>query len=623
MRRKSCKLCVWGLLGAVALTCGSRARIAAAAGEPARDAPAFAVRTADGQFRAFHADPDDDSSFSIRNELVWARVARVEGDAWELHLENRSGKALSEVWFPWEPNASALNGVLEDDIVLYPRLLGVAEKADLLAEWDWFGEGYPGGAFAPLVVVSDQSAARMVAAVNWPPRRVRPVFSRGRLGLRYERTLAPGATDRYRALLVSARGDPGRGIHAWHLVLDAYQAWLHERMKEAGLYPLEYPEELRRVHGWMHISLHELARFDADELRRLYALYGHVFPWLQCWGQMSNYGRFPPEGLLDWPETPLEPGEQTGCCLEIPRMHTRYKPALPTLAREITARGGLVGYYARPRRPYARLDGPDNPNLAFLLDWIAENERDAATAFYLDVVGVGDFGDPLTLARMFQQGTFPRLAVTEFTQDVYPVACLVGSCLWGLKRWETAPGQTPADLGPQLPRVTFPRFGRYLLGDRIIFLGRSNGDFMWWGPYRGHDHWTERQVFLLGAKFDAPTRFKGQRGWITTVNDVVQEIVDEWERTGWWERNPVYRDRVGIHDLSPKLDVRRFVDAAGLNLFVVENWSRARDASFRFFGREIIVPPRRLCIMVLPERLAPRPGCSRAVGAGDSAAAAP
>jgi hypothetical protein len=147
--------------------------------------------------------------------------------------------------------------------------------------------------------------------------------------------------------------------------------------------------------------------------------------------------------------------------------------------------------------------------------------------------------------------------------------------------------------------MTFPRFGRYILDDRIIFLGSSNGDFMWWGDYRGWNHWTERQAFLLGAKFDAPTRFKGQHGWIDPLNPVVKRVVAERERVEWWERGPVYRDRAGVTELPDGIDVRRFTDRNGVNLFTVDNPQRRRGLAFRFGSNLIPVPRRRISILVV------------------------
>ncbi len=517
---------------------------------------------------------------------------------WELTLTNKD-KPLREVWFPWEAKRTALNGDLDDDYIYYPFLMGTIELARYTETQKWWGVDYPGDAFAPLVVIADRTKGRLVAAVNWPPRRVTPVYVRGRLGLRYSAVVAPHVTVRFRALVIIASGNPEAGRYAWHAALDPYKAWLDKHMRAAGLSPIDYPETLQRVHGWLNVPLHHLPRFRAKELRALYARYGQVFPWLQMWGQMSNYHRNPRAGRSARAFPALKPGERTGCCLPVTKMHPRYIPDLPALAKDITRDGGLVGYYERPRPPYGRLDMPGSPHLKFLLSWIAENRRQGANAFYLDVVGAEYLGKPLAVARLFQT-VFPRMTVIEYPVDVYPTAFLISGSLRGYVRCTTKPGQTTADLDAQTPRMTFPRFGRYLLPDRIMFLGFSNGDFVGWDNFRGYQYWTERQVFLLGTKFDAPTLVKGQRGWINPLNRAVRRIVSERDRVHWWDRRPVYRDRDGISQVPAGMDVRRFVDRDGRTLFVVDNWKRLRDRAFRYRGRPIVVPPRQLIILVLP-----------------------
>src|SRR5262249_56592137 len=94
---------------------------------------------------------------------------------------------------------------------------------------------------------------------------------------------------------------------------------------------------------------------------------------------------------------------------------------------------------------------------------------------------------------------FDPATVIEYPVDVYPGAFLVSGSL-GAGAWAGGPGRTPERLGAALTRTTVPAFGRYLLDDRVLFAGDSNGDGRCWGP--GADYWTERQAFLLGAKFD-------------------------------------------------------------------------------------------------------------------------
>lgn len=562
----------------------------------------FAYRIRTGELTSYpEREVGDQPNYKIEDQHVRAEIRRIEGSVWELDLTIKSALVV-EVWFPWEEHERFCGPSAGDDIILYPYRLGVAEKADAVQSGQWWGRLYPGGAHAPLVVMTDDYYARIVAAWNWPPYAVEPVYTRGRLALRYSDV--PGQAERrtYRALSASVQGNALLGDYPWHHALDLYKSWLLEQMRRESLYPIDYPKPLRAAHGWQSVWLHWIARFDVDGLRSVYQRNARIFPWIQFWGQMSNYQQSPGDGLTAQPVPPLEAGEQTGCCLTRMEMHRRYLPELPAFAREVASGGGIVGYYQRPREPYARLDAGDGKYAAFLTEWIARTGEDGANAYYLDVVGAHYFGDPLKIARMIQS-TFPPMTVIEFPVDLYPTAFLVSGSLWGNVGWETDPGITPRDFGPRRTRATFPRLGRYLLDDRIMFLGVSNGDFMWWGDVRGHQHWTERQAFLLGAKLDAPTLFKGVPGWYDPINPAVEEIVGEWERTNWWKRNPAYRDRSGISRCSPAIDVRRFVDQDGLTLFVVENWGRRPRQTFDYGGRTIQVPERRFCIMELPRHL--------------------
>ena len=81
-------------------------------------------------------------------------------------------RRLSELWFPWEGAAAPLNDETSDDVLYYPHWMGQARRVDSLAESKWEGRTYPGECFAPLALIADPRKARIVAALNWPPRRV-------------------------------------------------------------------------------------------------------------------------------------------------------------------------------------------------------------------------------------------------------------------------------------------------------------------------------------------------------------------------------------------------------------------------------------------------------------------
>src|SRR5262249_25156032 len=135
--------------------------------------------------------------------------------------------------------------------------------------------------------------------------------------------------------------------------------------------------------------------------------------------------------------------------------------------------------------------------------------------------------------------------VIEFPVDVYPVSFLVSGSLGG-GSWQGGPGRTKAKVDQTLAHTTFPSFGRYLLDDRTLFLGESNGDGRWWGP--SGEYWTERQAFLLGAKFDVihPTEDGKPHG---PADRALALAIKARDAAGWWKRRPVYLDQRGLTNI--------------------------------------------------------------------------
>lgn len=544
------------------------------------NSPAFAVQTAGRGVRQYGSGPE--RATIVSDDTIKATVSRVAGDEWELTLRPKRD-AVTAVWFPWEPDKNTAAPRLDAAVVYYPRLLGVAVRASLLTEWGWQGGPYPGDCFAPLVVVADDTEARMVAATNWPPRRVFPLYSLGRIGLRYDEPLASGARRTYRALIM--RTPASADQPPWQRALDAYKTWLTDRMRAADLRPAP-PEWLRGLHGWLNVQLQNAAVWHPNRVEPMWNRWKRQLPWVQFWGQMSDhYVRGGPDAA------------RTGCCLDVPGVHPRYEPGLARLVRTI-ARDGRVGFYSRPRSPWAPLvrpDGSETADLAFLRSWLERNRTElGANAFYIDVLGHRYFGEPLGIARLLKN--FDPATVIEYPVDVYPGAFLVSGSLGG-GSWEGGPGRTPERLGTALTHTTFPAFGRYLLDDRLLFAGESNGDGRWWGP--GADYWAERQAFLLGAKFDVmhPTEDGKPDG---PANRALVAAIGARDRSGWWARNPVYLDRRGIGALPTDVDVRRYRGRDGETLLVVDNWHERHDVKVEVDGRSVSLPEERLAIVVVP-----------------------
>lgn len=121
-------------------------------------------------------------------------------------------------------------------------------------------------------------------------------------------------------------------------------------MEAEGLWPIDTPDYVKNAHGWLNVQLENFRQFDGREILRRWDVVRSFMPWLQFWGQMSNYSG-PAESAIP----PRLTDEEVGCCLDKIAFHHRYLPDLPEVARRITVSGGHVGYYSRPAQD-ARLD---------------------------------------------------------------------------------------------------------------------------------------------------------------------------------------------------------------------------------------------------------------------------
>lgn len=572
----------------------------AAAGRVTDFAPSFAVELADGRRQEFH--PRDQGEYSFAADGIEAAVTRQSDGRWLLKLRNRSANLVG-VWFPLVLR-KPLGALERDDILYYPHHFGAAKRADATmyvgkqqTEAAWYGHSYPGPVFAPLLVLADDTQAVSVAAANWPPIPLSPRFSVDRFGLRYADSPAQGQERHYFALCTQVSDWPAEGLPAWARACDAYKGWLRDRMRESGLdRPL--PEAARHVNGWLHVALQNRRRVTPDEMLELWRGAGRRLGWMQCWGQMSNFHG--PPGVRDsrGAVPPLKPGEDVGCCLDQPEIHPRYRAFLPAVARQVVDSGGLFGMYARPGQNARRLDQPETGDLRRLLDWWSGLRNAGANACYLDVVGAADYGDPLAVAEILRD-EFPPATVVEYAKDIYPTGFLVSGCLWGGWDWWVDLHKTPNRRygGPDFSRGAFPRFGRYVLDDRVIFMGGSNGDHVFWGASRGYNYWGERQAFLLGCKLDGTDFVLLEPPDSNRMNRAVAMICDEWDRSRFWQRDPVYRDRDGLTGIPDGIDVRCFDTRDGESLLVIDNWGRLKNRSFQFHGHSVPVPERPLSIL--------------------------
>ena len=557
------------------------------ASDPAEFAPGFFIQWADWEGRIYRGGPH------VSDDRMTASVRLVAEQQWELTIQNGPVEIMA-VWFPWDFPHVHLNDQLTDDVMFTPLFAGVACLPHEVVDYGWTGFEYPGYAFAPLNVLADPFRSRVVAATMWPPQTVTPVYSLHRMSLWFRTPIPPGQTRRFTAISGFFEGDASRGIDPWTLAVDRYSSWLRGAMQAAGDYPNQ-AQWFRNSHGWMHIGLMGAVEFGTENLYATYDNYKRYFPHAQFWGQMSNY-----MGTEHPPVPPLEPGEQVGCCLPIRNMHPRYHPELVAFADYARANDGGVSLYTRPRPDEFGVEMPlDDPtildgetNFQWYREWIRKNLEDyRANALYLDVLGRRPFGRP-DVVRQALAGV-PHESVMEGFSDAYPYGALISGFVHG-QIAGGLPERTLERLGQGYSRVSVPRYGRYLLPDRYAFLGESNSDENYWGP--SADHLVERQVFLLGAKFDVATLWADVHRPMEMA-PMLQTIIAERERVNWWPRNPQYRDRLGITDLPADVDARHFIASDGKSLLVIENWNQTLGRWFTFYGRTIGVPMARLSIV--------------------------
>ncbi len=561
------------------------------------DPPQFAIRDDKGTFCQFEKRTANaagaPAGYKVQDDRVDATVVSLGDDQWELALSVRGG-GVREVWFPW-PAQPFKPGAAENASVYAPQFGGTITPCDSLRDYVWQGTVYPNNCLAPLVIQADDKSGVLVASVMWPPRQVAPIYCRDRLALRFDEALQTGNHAKYRILLRQFEGDSANGRPPWLLAIGAYREWLQARMREERLLPVATPAWLKEADGWMQVNLADMPRFDAREVERQWQRYRHIFPWIQFWGQMSNYA-----GPSYLASPPLAPGEKAGCCLEDSRIHPRHAD-LPRLIRRIAAEG-RVGLYARPVGESPRLDlraagGGPGDDLQGLINWTTRNRDEyGCNAHYLDIVGNKYCGDILTVAKALRE-RFPEGTVVEYGVDCYPAAMVFSGAL--SMGGTLSPQNAERAVSASSP---FPRLGRALLNDRVWFMGGCNGDQTYWG--RKTFYRAERNAFLLGAKLDvvelpdAPGSAAGESG---PLNQAVEAVVAARRKVQWWQREPVYQDVLGIESVTAGVTVRRFTGKDGENLFVVDNWDGKPAPSFRFAGREIRMGGDRLMIAVLPK----------------------
>jgi hypothetical protein len=249
----------------------------------------------------------------------------------------------------------------------------------------------------------------------------------------------------------------------------------------------------------------------------------------------------------------------------------------------------------------------------WLLTWLKKNKEYGANAYYIDTLGWSNYGEPAQVMNLFTSGAIPKDSLIEGATDIYPTASLVAGSLAGSGDGRDGFCGAPYKTPETHDRATFPRFGRYLFGDRLLYGGISNGDSTFWGNgywkrkdsrfqvcgYTRYceengpcEYGTERLAFLLGEKLDVRT---------PDGNEMLDAINQERIRVRWWARRPVYLDTKGLDLRSiprdSKVEVTRFRDKDGATLFAISNPKLVGNLSFRFKDRSIVVPARKIAVV--------------------------
>ena len=574
--------------------------------------PSFAIKYSDvegGQLKEYTVTDSGANSGVLIDENdpnINAKIVRIGRDQWHLTLSHQT-RPITQVHFPWDHSVKPFNTHPADSVIYYPLLLGTAEKDSTLIDWGWKGWPYPGPVYAPFVVAANDTEAKIVAATNWPPKPVTPMYSKNRIMLRYEQNIPPGVTTTYQALSAKVKKKNVRGAaEAWQTAVDKYRTWLDRQMKIARLTRPADPDWLNDSHGWINVQLENRTAFNVADMNTLWDKVNgnpinsnpvkNYLPWMQFWGQMSTYA-----GLPQYAVPPPLPGEEVGCCVDKQEMHLRYIPDLPNFAESKALASGRAGYYSRPHTPWdlGPLFGTSSAgtmteeivtNTGDFLGWVAKNRDEyKANAHYLDILSRHDFGDVLTMAK-FMRDRLPAGSVMEGVNDVYSGAFLISGFI----------DATVDSINPAGGLTRFPRFGRYFLNNQAMFLGESNGGYAHWGS--ANNYLLERQAFLLGAKLDVITPFELGGSATGVLNSAVKMIIDKRDEKGWWGRKPVYLDRVGLSGIPASVDIRHFKGSSKEDIFVIDYWNIPPEPSpiltFTFKNRSIEIPKEKLSILI-------------------------
>ena len=237
-------------------------------------------------------------------------------------------------------------------------------------DWHWWGQPYPGGRVCPLTVMANDSSARIVAATNWPPKRVIPYYAAQRQVLYYYTPISSGATASFSALIATVSGDAPHGNVPWQLAIDLYRSWLDKNMPAVS-----YPSWMINAQGFLDVQLENHSRPPtAATLNALWQPVKSYYPLVLLWGQMSAYAG--------------------GCCTLNYAINSSHLVDVTTFTKSVVSSGYHAGYYSAPiyNSPAGYLT--TTGGVSWLSKWIASNQLNGANSFYIDS-SAGDITETL------------------------------------------------------------------------------------------------------------------------------------------------------------------------------------------------------------------------------------
>ncbi|HPF38628.1 MAG TPA: hypothetical protein P5081_03880 [Phycisphaerae bacterium] len=543
--------------------------------------------------------PDADYYY-VRNvtDEHWTAVLEYLGnDEWKLDVTNQlSTLDLDRVSFPWESSTKLLGtgDDPDDNIAFSCYQAGIAKRTE-----DQLNNGnynfphvmYPGSAFAPFVIIADDTKARIGFASNSPPKSVYPNARKNGITLEYQGLeIGENETESFRLTLRTVTGSAGTGDYPWYKAALEYRDWLRSEMTSEGVYPVVYNDWMVQNHGFLNLQLENMltASMNAGAVYTKWNEVKDDLSWVLMWGQMSDYSG--------------------SCCGSSPTLHSRYTATdafgtgvdIYDFVDDVKGNGDHVGFYSRSQNYPETLTSTYQEAWAQWLD----NQRDiwGGNSYYLDVLGAVYHGPAYDIASLFDQtwtvsgGTsalgFDGVttddgpdSLIEGVVDAYPAAFMISGAM-GMDLSSTHTGGPTFTLEVLEANGTgsdqmifFPRLATVVCNDRLFYSGENNGGYSMWGDFNyrnlestpddSWNYWVERNAFLMGHKLDVIHNLLAD---YSTENPRMRDILDLRDGHNWWSRSLRYQDIDGLTNIDSRLRVRRFEDQNGESVFAVEWW---------------------------------------------------